>query len=126
MIWRKQYIINPKLQFKIVLFLAGTALAFSLLIMLFVYTHLRTLQPPDPNLNSLMIRLALVVSIMTVYFLVAGFMLTNQIAGPIWRLQAQLEKVLKGEAVAPLKFRDGDEFQELAIMINQLLDKKKN
>lgn len=45
---------------------------------------------------------------------------TNRIAGPIYRLRCAFKQISEGKAIAPVKFRDGDSFQELADDFNQL------
>ena len=138
--FRKNYVIDPKLQFKIVGLLGGLALVMATIVCLIAYERLmrldelfnnRSLAPALlPNAfkqiaDSLMYRLIGIVSIMTAGFVGLGVLLTHRVAGPIWRLQNELQKFLKGEKIRPLSFRRGDEFQHLPQIINQVLDKTK-
>lgn len=45
---------------------------------------------------------------------------TNRIAGPVYRVRSEIRRVVAGESIAPIKFRDGDSFQELAEEFNAL------
>lgn len=51
---------------------------------------------------------------------------TNRIAGPVYRLRCEMEKLTAGEDVEPLKFRDGDAFEELAEEFNRLAETVKS
>lgn len=46
--------------------------------------------------------------------------LSHRIAGPLERLNAEMNKLAEGESVTPLKFRDGDYWSELAEKFNKL------
>lgn len=51
---------------------------------------------------------------------------TNRIAGPVYRLRNEMNKLSSGSRVTALKFRDGDNFQGLAgdfnVIAEQLMD----
>ena len=49
--------------------------------------------------------------------------LTNRFAGPIYRLRRELQRFDAGDAVSPIKLRDGDFWEGLAIQVNSLLDR---
>jgi methyl-accepting chemotaxis protein len=53
-----------------------------------------------------------------------GIIFTHRIAGPIHRIQQQLERMLQGEKVGSISLRRGDEFQQLAETINQVLEQR--
>ena len=46
--------------------------------------------------------------------------ITNRIAGPIVRLQKQLDGILAGDAVKRMSFRDDDYWHELAVKVNKV------
>lgn len=50
-----------------------------------------------------------------------GVLLSNKIAGPIYKLKTAVEKTLAGERDQKVSFRADDFFQELPPLINQLL-----
>jgi signal transduction histidine kinase len=58
---------------------------------------------------------------------IAGFsiVLTHRIAGPVYNLEKTLERLNQGEDVNLIKLRDGDELQELATKINQVIVRMK-
>ncbi|MBD3380492.1 MAG: HAMP domain-containing protein [Candidatus Omnitrophica bacterium] len=68
------------------------------------------------------------VLVMRLLFLVplvlfVGLVLSNRIAGPIYRIKRYLSKVAGGAYSGQLKLRHKDELQDLAEVINQLADK---
>ncbi len=134
--YKRRYIINPQMQFKIVFFLAGIATVAAILICVVAYERLITLGslfnssliPPAalPEAfkmlaNSLMIRLGIIVILMILVFGITGILLTHRIAGPIWKLERNLKKFLAGEDIPPIGFRRSDEFRELPRLVNELM-----
>ncbi len=53
-----------------------------------------------------------------------GIVITHRIAGPVYRMQQHLERVLQGEKIGLIQLRREDEFHELAETINQVLEQK--
>ncbi|MGZ6371291.1 MAG: hypothetical protein ACXWPM_11100 [Bdellovibrionota bacterium] len=49
-----------------------------------------------------------------------GLKLSHKVAGPLFRLRKEMERVGEGGEIVPLKFRDGDYFEELADAYNGL------
>ena len=140
MAWKKwyqrNYLIDPKAQLKIVSLLAGVAIIASILICAIAYERLIKLgvlfngsgvpiallpEAFRDMANSLMDRLIAIVLLMVVVFGVLGVLLTHRVAGPIWKLQSELKKILRGEDVHPIHFRKHDEFKELPDLINKLV-----
>lgn len=52
-----------------------------------------------------------------------GILISNQIAGPIYKLKKTIQRVLAGEKDAKVVFRKGDYFAELADEMNKLIEK---
>lgn len=77
-----------------------------------VFEHLDALLPLLPVLLCSLAALPFVL-----YDLVR---LTNRFAGPMLRLRRAMRQLAAGEAVAPIHFRDGDYWQELATHFNQI------
>ena len=48
--------------------------------------------------------------------------ITHRIAGPIYRLRKAMGKILAGETVGAVRFRDGDYFHEIAEEFNRVKD----
>lgn len=79
-----------------------------------VYTYFDLLW--KPLLGVLLINILIMVAL-NVYY-------SHKIAGPVFRLKKTLRQKLDGQAVEPVRFRKNDEFQELADLVNQLMEKK--
>ena len=47
--------------------------------------------------------------------------LTHRMAGPIVRLRGHIRSVAEGEEVGPLKFRDGDFFDDVPALFNEMV-----
>jgi methyl-accepting chemotaxis protein len=50
-----------------------------------------------------------------------GILTTHRIAGPVYRMQSDIERVLSGELHARVRLRRGDAFPELADKVNELI-----
>jgi hypothetical protein len=136
-IWSpRNYLINPHLQFKIVFLLGGIAAVTSAVICYIAYERLiklgalfnHSVIPPvaapaafKAIADSMMIRLGAIVIGVIGTFCLAGLVLTHRVAGPIWKVRAQLKKFLEGEEIGTIKFRKRDEFQDLPDLINKLV-----
>jgi hypothetical protein len=133
---RRNYIIAPKLQLKIVGLLAGVAIIASAVICFAAYERIILMDhlfngnyvPPPLGkstlviiANTLMIRLMVIVTIMVFVFVVLGIYLTHKVAGPIWKLEHEINEFLNGKNIRPIKFRKGDEFQKLPELVNTLI-----
>ncbi len=55
--------------------------------------------------------------------IIAGIFLTHRIAGPIFRVQSDIERVLAGEKNVRVRFRRHDAFPELAEKVNKLIER---
>lgn len=134
---QRKYLVDPRVQFKVITFLGGIAVICALIICAMAYERLMQLHVLFNNsmvapimmpqafqaiATSLMYRLIAIVLIMIAIFVWAGILLTHKLTGPIWKLQYQLKKFHKGETIPPLKFRKGDAFTELPDLINKLID----
>ncbi|MFQ5953034.1 MAG: HAMP domain-containing protein [Candidatus Omnitrophota bacterium] len=70
----------------------------------------------------LLLRLALVTPLVIFICLV----LSNRIAGPIYRIKKYLKKISAGNYESELKLRKGDELQDVAAAVNDLVFKLKS
>ena len=63
-----------------------------------------------------------------IIFVLAAFIIifSNRIAGPIYRLERTLDKLIKREDVEPIHLREKDEFKELISKINNIIILLKN
>lgn len=71
------------------------------------------------NLIYFLIGIQLVFSVMV--FVLFIFM-THKIAGPLYKLKMHLSKIRQGEAISPLTFRTGDNFQDVADEVTLFLE----
>jgi len=55
--------------------------------------------------------------------IVAGIFLTHRIAGPVFRVQSDIDRVLAGEKDVRVRFRRHDAFPELAEKVNKLIER---
>lgn len=137
--YKRNYVIDPRVQLKIVGFLASIAVVMSIIICALAYKKVNQLGvlftgsvvPPalqaevfETLARSLMFSLIAIVTVMILVFSIAGIILTHRVAGPIWRLQAEIRRHLNGEKIHPIRFRKNDEFKELADLVNQLISKQ--
>ncbi|MCR1792387.1 hypothetical protein AB3N61_17450 [Leptospira sp. WS58.C1] len=49
---------------------------------------------------------------------------SHKMAGPIYNIKKNLKLLLEGKDVDKIRIRSGDEFQDLADLLNELIDKK--
>jgi hypothetical protein len=57
------------------------------------------------------------------YFVYDSFKMTNRFAGPMYRLHQTIKSLAAGESATPLKFRDGDYWQEVAQDFNAMVER---
>ncbi|MDQ6961500.1 MAG: methyl-accepting chemotaxis protein [Mariprofundaceae bacterium] len=79
-----------------------------------------------PGLHDILIlwvgSLAGVVGLIT---LIGGFLITQKVIGPVYNLKQKLALVQAGDLTVDIKFRKGDEYQDLADSINQIVKDKR-
>jgi len=122
------YLINERMQLTLTLRFLVLSLLFTIfigLMMFFVIWPVVRIYIP-PALVSVMIQQLISKLYSTSFILliiIAGFsiILTHRIAGPVYNLEKTLERLNEGEDVNLIRLRDGDELQELASKINQVI-----
>jgi len=60
------------------------------------------------------------------FVVVIGVLLTHQVAGPLVRIKASLERMVRGDYQVHLTLRKGDALGDLARLINRLADSLRN
>lgn len=65
--------------------------------------------------------LLIVFMLLVPYFAYDSFKMTNRFAGPMYRLHQTFRSHLAGEPFRPIKFRDGDYWQQVAEDFNQMM-----
>jgi methyl-accepting chemotaxis protein len=61
--------------------------------------------------------------VIMVLLVVVGIFLTHRIAGPVFRVQRDIDRVLEGEKHVRVRFRRHDAFPELAEKVNKLIER---
>ncbi len=126
---RRIKIIRPRLQMKLTLTFVGlTLLALMLQFMVFLraMTSIAVSLPSDHDVLMDAVPEVLVQSLLLTFCVVVpliflvGVLLTFRIAGPVYRFEAYLKQILRGENPGDCKLRQGDELNELCSLINQV------
>lgn len=133
---RRRILIDNRLQMKYLLTIMLAMLAPLAFIMAYIYFIIAAmLSKADPNfaiaflknfafavkeiMPSLLLTLPFVAIILFCWGLIASF----RIAGPMYRLEKELNRVAEGSSPKRIVFRKGDEFQSIADSVNVILEK---
>jgi signal transduction histidine kinase len=81
------------------------------------------LVPVARKVNIIML-VSLPVALFIIWFM--ALELSHRIAGPIYRLEKELDSRLNGKEINPIKLREGDELKALADKINSLIEKSRH
>lgn len=54
-------------------------------------------------------------------FMVLSVLLTHKLAGPVYRLEKSLKQIADGDLGLNVRFRPGDDLQELGVLLNQII-----
>ncbi|MFY7992967.1 MAG: hypothetical protein ACOVP4_06730 [Bacteriovoracaceae bacterium] len=140
---RKIWIINKPFQYRFIAFslipTAAIALFFLLSIEIIFYLMIEKGKqlglPLDHAYYSLLLsqkKYFLISTLVSSLFIFIGFsiwslVMSNQIAGPLYRLSQHLKKLNKDNlhTMNELKFRNGDYFQEIPVEVNELIKRMK-
>jgi len=76
-----------------------------------------------PVLNKINLILLLGLPGIIIALLFWGLLISHRIAGPVYRLEKELDKISKGNFSLRIKFRKKDELASVAEGINKVLDK---
>jgi len=122
------YLINERMQLTLTFRFLILSLLFTIIIgmlMFFVIWPVVRIYIP-PALVSVMLQQLISKLYSTSFILliiIAGFSIvfTHRIAGPVYNLEKTLDKLNQGEDVNLIKLRDGDELQDLATKINEVI-----
>ncbi len=138
---RRQFLINPKLQLTIIGF---NCLLAIVAIIIFYFLNLNLfnefVRPKDAEFVSdpfiqqmvaeatgkLRSMFALTAAAVMCTMITGGLILSNRVAGPIYRLQKHINDMLAGKNTGDVNFRDKDFFQELAVSFNKLVGQLRN
>jgi methyl-accepting chemotaxis protein len=131
---RKKYIINRKLQFHYLFVILFTMLiaVFSVYFtafyvvwnsvidaFFFIPEASRKLADIFTHTSELIV---IPVILLAVVFSIAGIFLSHRVAGPLYRVEKAAGEIAKGNLDVKVRFRKGDELQELAGSLNNMID----
>ena len=127
---RKIILIDRKMQLKYAFMIGGVLIAMLLLVEYHTYL---TIQSILPNILSSaigkqvrQIHLWLIINsfIYTALVVVVSVYISHKIAGPVFKLKKQLREIIdSGDTNKKIFLRKGDELNDLAAVINELLEK---
>jgi hypothetical protein len=128
---RNQVIIDPKVQWALARRLCFHWLAF-FAVLLSIGTAMRAMVELweysfwEAAALALRDQIPMVVIMLVVLplFLYDTLKLSNRFAGPMYRIRQALECLASGQTIAPLKFRRGDFWHEVAQQVNALRDRQ--
>ncbi len=112
---RRSYFINRVLQGRVILFVIGILIGYTILLNFFSQLSRSV---------SLSVFFPIVVVIITIFIGLSSIFYSHKIAGPLYRLKNLSTKLAEGDLSTRLKFRKGDDqiFHEVANHFNQMLD----
>jgi methyl-accepting chemotaxis protein len=59
-------------------------------------------------------------------FMLLSIWITHRLGGPIYRLEQSLKRIASGDLGLEVRFREGDDLQELAALVNQVVRQKED
>ncbi len=133
----KNFLINPQFQLKYVFWMVstGAALAFTYSILFYnfandTYKLIIEISKVPIETQAIMhyqlTKIILLQGVITFFFLccigMIGLLFSHRVAGPLYKLKSAFERVKKGEGQLRIYFRKYDEFQEVALEFNKMLD----
>ena len=125
---RIQYLIKGRMQL-------GLALRFFIIISMFCafvgFEGYITIWPvvaefvPDASMDLMnrLILMRFVYFVFPIFFVLAAvtIIFSHRIAGPVYRIERTLDRLIQGENIGSMQLRRGDELQGLATRINKLI-----
>ncbi|MBU1862466.1 MAG: hypothetical protein KKH94_02240 [Candidatus Omnitrophica bacterium] len=132
---RSQYIVQPKLQYKLMFLVLLSIMIPALLTFICLFALIRSIIL-DAQINNEMVYTTLFFLSRKIYIiLTAGFffiaalllfwtsLFFHRIVGPLYRLENEIDKCLKGTRIRKITFRKHDKYKSLAHKINALVEK---
>lgn len=125
---RRTFLINKGMQLKVTIRVIFVAILFSLFVGFEVYI---TVWPVISGVISedMMSFVRHQIFIRAIFFFLpfifvlaaSSILLSHRVAGPLYRIQLTLDKLIQGEDVGYIRLRKNDELKELAAKINELI-----
>lgn len=127
---RKKKIINPRLQWRMMLVFAILAMSAAMLQAIALGTTLMVVAGRLPNDGSLLegkiesliwISLLATIAFILPLNLLVGRSVTFKVAGPLYRIETHLRQIAAGERPGPCRIRKDDELQEFCRVVNDAI-----
>jgi hypothetical protein len=124
---RRQLLVNPAVQIKLMLRIVVYWLLFMLATTSFLYAWYARMTPhrtAQATWNDLLFQygpVAIMTLILVPILMCDMLRLSNRFLGPMYRLQNQMRLAAEGQRVNPIYFRDGDLWMDFAADFNRLL-----
>jgi len=134
----RNILINPHYQLKyvfwLILFGSAVILAYGIVVFRLVsenYSILVDLSPMNEEAKSLLYselqKMAIGITIGSLVFVtlvsLLGVVVTHRTAGPLFQFKKVFNDIRSGKRGARVKLRPGDEFQDVAVAFNEMMDK---
>lgn len=132
---RRRYLVKKGLQFRYLGLILAAIILPVLLISGCLYYLIFTLMAEQlaipesiaynlmPVFHKINAILAVGIPVIIAGLLILGIRISHKIAGPIYRMEKDLDEIAKGNLSLRIRLRRGDEFVDLAEKINKVLDK---
>ena len=136
---RKKYLINPKFQLSFIMFSSIVALlsltVFFVAVQAFFFRlnyRGQAIGIPDGHIfyrfiqdqqYNMLLTFAVAAIVVLIISATGALLLSNKVAGPLYRLVVDLKKMNKSGEIQYIKFRKGDFFIEVEGEVNNLIDK---
>ncbi len=131
---RHIYIVNKKFQFKYlftilaIMMITVVSISFTTFYVIWNNVIEEFFYIPDASkkladiFNETSVMLIIPVALLALLGVFAGVMLSHKIAGPIYRVEKVSEELAKGNFDVRVRFRKGDDLQELAGKLNEMIE----
>jgi methyl-accepting chemotaxis protein len=123
---RRQFHVH-KIQIKNLLFGVVLILTYSIILIISVLLTAGLSPMPDAGeepagrIIALAERFWPALAVSFIASLLLGFFLTHRLAGPLYRFEHTIKAILRGDLSIRIRLREKDEFQDLALLLNQAI-----
>lgn len=125
---RRTKVVDGRMQYRIIAVLLATIvgglLLFGIVVGLIALWARGTGQGPlGPELRRILPALLVNDLLIMILLIIVGIVMTHRIAGPAFRMEADIDRALAGERGVRVRLRRGDAHADLAEKVNQLLER---
>jgi len=116
---RKKLYVNKSAQSRMLFFIIGFVV---LGLFLFLGLTVLKMNAGALSIGALLMNLLLALILVLIGVVYSGLRFTNKIVGPVVNFSRNLQMVHRGDYTSTVRLRKGDEFQNMAGVLNQALD----